>query len=100
MKLHILTFKNYSNRQATRYSTLAEYAPYQIYEVDNIDFNRADGVVTSQVINTDTAEQGDYLIVSDNGEIVSRWYIVENTWNRMGQVLLSLKRDLIADFRD
>lgn len=100
MKLHILTFKNYSNRQATRYSTLAEYAPYQIYEVDNIDFNRADGVATSQVINTDTAELGDYLIVSDNGEIVSRWYIVENTWNRMGQVLLSLKRDLIADFRD
>lgn len=100
MKLHILTFKNYLNRQALRFTTLAEYEPYEIYSVDGIDFNRADGVNTQQVINTDTAEQGDYLVVSDNGQIVSRWYIMENKWNRMGQVILSLHRDLIVDFYD
>ena len=99
-KIHILRYKNFSNRYAKRLNTLEEAQEYIIYELDNVQFNRNDGINTSLVLNTDTAEQGDYLLVSENNSIIWRWYIIENTWNRTGQVILNLRRDVIVDLYD
>ena len=99
-KIHILRYKNFSNRYAKRLNTLEEAQAYIIYELDNVQFNRNDGINTSLVLNTDTAEQGDYLLVSENNSIISRWYIIENKWNRTGQVILNLRRDVIVDLYD
>lgn len=109
MTLYLLRYNNYFNRIAKREATLGEYLAvdaqnkplYQLgTPLNNINFNPNDGVTTSQVINWNY-EIPDYLLVVDNdGEINSRWFIVESVRERMNQFTLSLKRDLIIDYYD
>lgn len=109
MTLYLLRYNNYFNRIAKREATLGEYLAvdaqnkplYQLgTPLNNINFNPNDGVTTSQVINWNY-EIPDYLLVVDNdGEINSRWFVVESVRERMNQFTLSLKRDLIIDYYD
>ena len=43
---------------------------------------------------------GDYLLVVEDGAIESRWFIMDNYWNREKQVIITLRRDLVVDFYD
>lgn len=100
MNLYIYQgFNNYFNRQIKKYDTLAEYGSHSFSQI-NVNFNPNDNINTSLIIGgiNNYDGSGDYLIVADGTEIISRWYILENARERGGQYKLTLRRDLITDF--
>lgn len=99
MTLYTFQYNNYYNRIIKGYDTLAEY-PNEIYQQANIqNFNPNDGVSAEIVLNTDRPDV-DYLIAVDNdGNIDSRWFIMEARRIRMGQYHFSLLRDVVYDFK-
>ena len=98
MKLYCLKYNNYYNRIVKKEDTLADYLSKDTnyVTINNVSFNPADGVDTTQVINTSV--NGDYVIVAkDDNTIISRWFIIEARRERTGQYTLTLHRDLIVD---
>lgn len=112
MKLTLLKWHPYSNRQLDMRSTLSAYKTasdgYRTY--NHINFNKGDGIQITQTINYLPTEsddfEADYLIVSSNdvpsdnavsNDVISRWYVLESNWNRQKQRILTLRRDIIAD---
>lgn len=72
-----------------------------VAESYGIQFKERDSVHTQVTVNHINADLADYLVAAnDQGEIVSRWYILENYKNREGQYELTLLRDVIADYYD
>ena len=68
--------------------------------MSGINFIPNDGVVAEQIVNWD-GDNPDYLLaVDENGNINSRWFVIESVRTRSGQYQLSLYRDLIADYWD
>ena len=93
-----LKYNNYFNRLVKIGSDLSAYSPFIKNRINNVSFNPADGVTTTQIINAPENEIGDYLlVVDDTGTLISRWFILDNTRLRNGQYELQLRRDLIAD---
>lgn len=91
-----------------QYDLVADWLTFR-----NINFNVNDGVNTQLTINfglQETPTAPDYLLVCQNftaeGDIpaalpvLSRWFVLESHWNRERQLILTLRRDLIADFWD
>lgn len=105
MKLLLLNgFNVYSNRKIKYYSDEEGYetGANDSRKYNNIDFNPNDGVLTTQIIDTDGEEfNPDYLVALDENEnIVSRWFVMEWTRTRNGQYRARLKRDVVADHYD
>lgn len=71
MTILTLKFNNYFNR-IVKTGDLDTYAPFIVNRIDNVNFNPADGVTTTQVINAQENEIGDYLVLLDDTTIVSR----------------------------
>ena len=100
-KIYLFNYNNYFNRKV---KILTENELSQnIFAQSNINFNRADGINTSQVINYPATEKNpDYAVITDiiNGveKITSRWYVTEASWQRLNQFVLTLKRDVLADY--
>ena len=99
-------FNNYYNRKLKYYDNYTDYLDYAYDNsvggtYTNINFNPNDGVRTEHIFNlelNDKQEFPDYLLVLDeNSNIISRWYILESTRLRNGQYRLNLKRDTLAD---
>ena len=74
-------FNNYFNRKIRKFDKLQDYisssdAYTRIYSVN---FNPNDGVEASHIFNIqEDISKSDYMILlSDNNEIVSRWFIME-----------------------
>ena len=109
MNLYLLQYNNYYNRLVKREEGISAYLPYVIYgpeendeylltEIEN--FYEADGVSTQQVVNTPTADF-DYLVAVDEyGRIDSRWFVIEAVKDAKDKYVLSLHRDLFADYYD
>ena len=99
---YLLQYNNYYNRIEKRHYSLHAYLPYWIGVQGDCSFNENDGITATQVVNFDMREKGepDYLIVAEDGEIISRWFITEAKRLRRNQYRLSLQRDLVADFYD
>lgn len=99
MDLYFLKFNNYYNRIVKKFDTLSEYlvSPYYNNQklINCINFNPNDGVNTEQVVNSQY--NCDYVLVTSNNQIVSRWFVTENIRLRGGQSRLILRRDLVAD---
>lgn len=102
--LYLLQYNNYFNRTIKRESSISNYITGRTYrKIDDINFFYNDNVNTVQTINYNapisTPEtQFDYLLVDNNIYGLSRWFIIENKWNRKGQQILTLRRDLVVDF--
>lgn len=94
-------FNNYYNRIVKKHNAIAEYGnPLAV--IPSFDFYCADGVSTSIVVDV-SWETGvpDYMVVvDDNGNISSRWYIIEAALTRGEQYRLSCYHDLVADWYD
>lgn len=92
------------NRIVKKLDNLSDYDPYIITGFTGINFNPNDGVRTTQVINYEIGSalyQPDYcLIVDDQNNIVSRWFVAESRYTRALQLELSLVRDVIVDWYD
>ena len=101
---YLLNFNNYYNREYKKLYDLNDYLDYMKYSWTNVNFNPGDGITTSIPVNYDG--EVNYLILTDNtvpgtvGEevIVSRWFIIESKFTRMGQRVLTLRRDILVDY--
>lgn len=105
-------YNNYFNRIHKQESSITEYktASTSYLEYPNVNFDMQDGITTSLVVGSegqldngeilkfDDLGAPDYLIVHDNTDINSRWFVVESVKIRGGQYKLALKRDLLSDF--
>lgn len=100
MTLYILKYNNYYNRLVKQENSLDDYMQYVVYQLESVNFNPNDFIYTEHIIGSgDYTGIGDYLLVADeNGEIVSRWFILEAVRKRGGQFNLNLYRDTVADY--
>ena len=104
MALFYYKYNNYNNRRLKRENTLSGYNSYLVYTEVNPNFNPGDGVSTEITVGRDQnafASEADYVIYSKTGtDITSRWFVMESHFNRSGQYILNLYRDVVADFYD
>lgn len=104
MNLLIYNYNNYYNRMYKAEETLADYGDPIHVLLDVKSFKPNDGVNTQHAIGSSISSYdgtGDYLICTDEfGEIISRWFIIETKFNRENQWVVSLRRDLVADYYD
>lgn len=100
MTLYILKYNNYYNRLVKSYDNMEDYEPYVIYTLMSTNFNPNDGVDTQHLFGVGEYDgTGDYLIaLDDNGEIHSRWFIIDAVRTRAGQYQVTLHRDLVVDY--
>lgn len=92
---------NYQNRIVLSSITESTYtlraASFKRFE--GVNFNPADGVETSQVLNLGEGFEPDYLLITDAAYYVQqRWFVMESSRNLSGQYSLRLRRDVLADF--
>lgn len=101
--LQFIQYNNYFNKILKKpenpfFASSYEDYPEKAY-ITGVAFNENDGVTTSQVVNNDIDDVGDYLLVLDAGDnIISHWFVVEATRNRLGQCVVRLQRDLLVDY--
>ena len=100
---YLLNFNNYYNREYKRLNTIWDYEPYIKYNWTNVNFNPGDGITTTIPVNSDV--EANYLILSEGigpglagEEIISRWFIIESKFTRLGQRMLTLRRDILVDY--
>lgn len=104
--LYLLQYQNYYNRMVDKPKALSIYTKYlcQPSQVDDknpyqLDFVPNDGVYTDAVINWG-GDNPDYVVITEDNTIISRWYVIESVRTRGGQYQLKLFRDLFADYYD
>jgi hypothetical protein len=109
MTIYLLKYNNYYNRIIKRYTTIDELLDRddveEIGTFENVNFNPGDGVATQLTLNyTPLIQQPNYLVVEDRsypGIIsLSSWFILDAQYVRLGQYVLSLRRDLVNDLWD
>lgn len=101
---YLLNFNNYYNREYKKLYNLNDYLDYMKFSWSNVNFNPGDGITTTIPVNYDG--EVNYLILTDNAipgtvgqeVIVSRWFIIESKFTRMGQRVLTLRRDILVDY--
>lgn len=108
MKLLLLKgYNNYQNRWLKKETSIDAYknasTEYYDYTTD-INFNINDGINTQVTVNlTDNFKKdfmADYVVVYEDNTIKNRWFVLEQVWNRKDQYILTLKRDVLADFHE
>lgn len=94
-------FNNYFNRKIRRFDKLSDYTSSSTAytRVYSVNFNPNDGIEASHIFNIpEDISKSDYMLVlSDNDEIVSRWFIMEVKRERGSQYSVFFKRDVISD---
>jgi hypothetical protein len=99
-------FNNYFNRKVIRHESLEDYQDaskdFFIPSLpDNsmmpFDFNPNDNITTEIIANEVPFDPDYFLLLDSEGDIVSRWFVLEQKRNRQGQWLYFLKRDVLAD---
>ena len=100
---YLLNFNNYYNREYKRLYNLNDYLDYMKYSWTNVNFNPGDGITTTIPVNSDV--EANYFILTEGigpglagEEILSRWFIIESKFTRMGQRMLTLRRDVLVDY--
>lgn len=101
---YLLNFNNYYNREYKKLYNLNDYLDYMKSYWTNVNFNPGDGITTTIPVNYDG--EVNYLVLTDDAVpglvgqevIVSRWFIIESKFTRMGQRVLTLRRDVLVDY--
>ena len=102
--IYILQWDNYYDRRIhPSYSdlndTLNTYLEKTTAVFSGINFVPNDFVNTTVVLNLAENTLGNYLLVVDNeNQITSRWFIIDTIRTRSGQYQLTLRRDVITDY--
>ena len=105
MNIYFLKYNNYFNRTFRRENSLTDYLAYEVGRTVDVKlFTPGDGVNTSVVANVDLKAAGmspDYAIVQDDqGNIESRWFVMECRQLRVNQFRVDLRRDLVVESID
>ena len=100
--VYFYKFNNYYNRIIKRYDTIAQYTANGtlLGKQENCNFVHGDGVNSSftwNKLSTDI-DSPDYVVVEDYKGNISRWFVANSFKSRDRQDLLTLRRDVIADF--
>lgn len=103
--IYCISYNNYFNRTVKREASLAAYLGANNsnvrYSEANFNFNPAGGANTAITVGRSenpANDYGDYLLVVENGEIVSRWFILDEDRLRGKQYKLNLRRDIVVDY--
>lgn len=97
--LYLLNYNNYYNRLVKQETYLEDYMDYAVAALNATNFNPSDNVNTEHIVNIADGIDPDYAIVTnENGQIVSRWFIVDMNRKCGGQWTITLRRDVIVDF--
>ncbi len=103
--IYCISYNNYFNRTVKREETIAAYLGANNsnvrYSEANFNFNPNDGAnaaITVGRSENPANSYGDYLLVVENGEIASRWFILDEERLRGKQYRLNLRRDIVADY--
>ena len=103
--IYCISYNNYFNRTVKREESLAAYLGENNsnvrYSEASFNFNPADGANTAITVGRSenpANDYGDYLLVVENGEIVSRWFILDEDRLRGKQYKLNLRRDIVVDY--
>jgi len=106
-ELVFLNYKNYYDRKFKSLSSVSAYktADPSYFAISDINFDIADGVQTKQVVNfgaNDVRHPFNYMIVHEKNSdtVKSRWYVMEDVFNRKNQSTFTLLRDVCVDFYD
>lgn len=80
-----------------------DYEPYANFVWTKVNFNPGDGITTTITVNSDV--DANYFILTEGlgpglaGEtIISRWFILESKFTRLGQRVITLRRDILVDY--
>lgn len=100
--LQVLTYNNYYNRIIKVEDDLEAYAEYVVFSIEGVNFNENDGIDTEHILGgtTEYDGKGDYLLSIDENNNFKRWFILEAQRTRAGQWKISLRRDLVADYKE
>lgn len=93
-------YNNYYNRVLKFHSNLDSYigSTYPVFVVSNNNFVPGDSINAQGIFNLSDDFNPDYcLVVSQEGSIVSRWFVMESVRTVTGQYRVALKRDVLAD---
>lgn len=97
--LYFLNYNNYFNRMVKQLETIADYQPYVIDVLQNVNlWNPGDGMYTEQVVNWDNEQNPNYVLAETTDGNFTRWFVIEAERTRAGQYRMSLKRDVVADY--
>lgn len=99
VNIYFLSFNNFRNRIIKYKASMEDYAPYIMRSIGPVvNFNPANGITTKYVLtNWGEGIAPDYVIVVDNYDGLSRWFVIDANYERNGQYVLSLYRDVVAD---
>ena len=97
--IHLLNYNNYFDRICKRFNDDYDYS-HLILHAATVNFNPNDGVNTVITLNVPSEVESlvNYAIIMDNGQIISRWFVIESARTRLNQYELILRRDLLADY--
>ena len=101
--LYLLQYNNYFNRtvKGEGYYSLDNYTANGATIVGQIVnmtmWNPSDGVNTTINSSLNLTAIPDYCLVTDGGNVLSRWFVLEAKRLQNGQYSLSLRRDVLAD---
>lgn len=96
--LYFIEYNNYINRRVEIESSLAAYISNPSYVAADVNFNIADGIMTTQTVNSPDTAIYNYMVEAQGGELKSRWFVIEKLKTRLGQYRVTLKRDVLADY--
>ena len=101
--LYLLQYNNYFNRtvKGEGYYSLDSYTANGATIVGQIVnmtlWNPSDGVNTTITSPLNLTAIPDYCLVTDSGNVLQRWFVLEAKRLQNGQYSLSLRRDVLAD---
>lgn len=93
-------YNNYSNNIQKHSSSILDFVGYDYTELNNTNFNPNDDITTTHVVNWSNSWTPDYMIVLNENEILSRWFVTESIRTRGKQYKFTLRRDIIDDKYD
>lgn len=103
--IYVLDLDNYYSRKfqieynSPGIDVVGLYLEHAAYREVSINFNPNDGISTTIVLNCQEWQVGNYaIVVNENNELVSRWFIMEAVRIREGQYRINLRRDVVMDY--
>ena len=98
--LFLEKFSNYASRKIYRLETRMEYIAGRLFcELSTNNFNPNDGIEADAIVNWPKAWEPDYMVLlTDDQEVSSRWFVMEWIRTRGGQYRAVLRRDVLADY--
>lgn len=102
MLIYFLQFNSKINRIVKTFAKLDGYRSFIVIgPKDATNFPYADGVVARETYNFETENMPDYAVIVDDQEnVISRWYIEQIHYTRKKQYTIDFRRDVLADFKE